>query len=94
MVLTDGKDFARAINLHELARSDVFPIHLSLPWGIGIGPLPHIPLPGTLRYYVGRPIDPPRLFAPDEPIPEKIIFEHDEDVRAAIQRGLDRLAAE
>lgn len=34
----------------------VFPIYLGLPWGIGIGPLPHIPLPIQIETRVGAPI--------------------------------------
>ncbi|MFB2896410.1 1-acyl-sn-glycerol-3-phosphate acyltransferase [Aerosakkonemataceae cyanobacterium BLCC-F50] len=34
----------------------VFPIYLGLPWGIGIGPLPHIPLPVPIQTRVGAPI--------------------------------------
>lgn len=92
MVLTDGRKLARAIGLHDIARSDVFPVHLSFPWGIGIGPLPHIPIPGTLRYFIGKPILPPRQFDRDEPLPEEIIRELDAEVRRAIQSQLDELA--
>ncbi len=35
---------------------EVFPIYLGLPWGIGIGPLPNIPLPRQLHTRVGSPI--------------------------------------
>lgn len=34
----------------------VFPIYLGLPWGIGIGPLPHIPLPVPIQTRVCPPI--------------------------------------
>ncbi len=34
----------------------VFPIYLGLPWGIGIGPLPNIPLPVPIRLRVCPPI--------------------------------------
>ena len=34
----------------------VFPIYLGLPWGIGIGPLPNIPLPVALHTRVCPPI--------------------------------------
>ncbi len=91
MVLTDGRKLAAAIGLQKFARSSVFPIHLSLPWGLGIGPLPHIPLPGTLRYLVGEPIKPPRQYAPDEPIDTPTILALDAEVRGAIQRQLDEL---
>jgi 1-acyl-sn-glycerol-3-phosphate acyltransferase len=59
LVLTDGRRLARAMRLHAIARADVFPIHLSLPWGLAVGPWPHLPIPAKLRYRVGRPIDPP-----------------------------------
>jgi 1-acyl-sn-glycerol-3-phosphate acyltransferase len=59
VVLTDGRRFARSIQLHKIARADVFPIHLSFPWGLGIGPLPHLPAPVHLRYSIGAPIFPP-----------------------------------
>ena len=35
---------------------EVFPIYLGLPWGLGIGPLPHIPLPVKLHTRVCLPI--------------------------------------
>ncbi len=44
------------MGLQGIARADVFPIHLSLPWGLGFGPLPRLPLPTTLRYVIGQPI--------------------------------------
>ena len=34
----------------------VFPIYLGLPWGLGIGPLPNIPLPVQIRTRVCAPI--------------------------------------
>jgi len=34
----------------------VFPIYLGLPWGLALGPLPHLPLPLKMRTYVGEPI--------------------------------------
>lgn len=34
----------------------VFPIYLGLPWGIGIGPIPNIPLPIPIRTRVCSPI--------------------------------------
>lgn len=35
---------------------EVFPIYLGLPWGLGIGPLPDIPLPVTIHTRVCSPI--------------------------------------
>jgi 1-acyl-sn-glycerol-3-phosphate acyltransferase len=33
-----------------------FPIYLGLPWGLGIGPIPHIPLPVQIHTRVCKPI--------------------------------------
>jgi 1-acyl-sn-glycerol-3-phosphate acyltransferase len=35
---------------------EVFPLFLGLPWGLAIGPLPHIPLPVKIRFRVCPPI--------------------------------------
>lgn len=35
---------------------EIFPIYLGLPWGIGIGPIPNIPLPVTIHTRVCAPI--------------------------------------
>ena len=35
---------------------EVFPIYLGLPWGIGVGPLPNIPLPVPIHTRVCSPI--------------------------------------
>ncbi len=35
---------------------EVFPIYLGLPWGIGVGPLPNIPLPVPIHTRVCAPI--------------------------------------
>jgi 1-acyl-sn-glycerol-3-phosphate acyltransferase len=91
-VLTDGRALARRLHLHEFARAEIFPIHLSLPWGVAIGPWPHLPVPSTLRYRLGAPIQPPRAFARDEPIDEALLNEIDAEVRLTVQALLDELA--
>ncbi len=35
---------------------EVFPIYLGLPWGVGIGPLPNLPLPVTITTRVCAPV--------------------------------------
>jgi 1-acyl-sn-glycerol-3-phosphate acyltransferase len=92
-VLTDGRRFARAIRLPELTRASVFPISLSFPWGLTIGPWPHLPIPTTLRYRFGAAIAPPAL-APGEEPTDEMVADVDASVRAAVQRLLDGLAAE
>lgn len=93
-VLTDGRAVARALHLPQIARAEIFPIHFSLPWGIALGPWPHIPLPTRLRYRLGEPIYGPQLYASDEPIPEDVVKEIDAEVRVSIQGLLHRLRDE
>lgn len=93
MVLTDGRRLARRIRLHELTRANVFPISLSFPWGLTIGPWPHLPLPARLRYRFGAPIAPPPLPPGTEPTPE-MVGAMDAAVRAAVQALLDELRRE
>jgi 1-acyl-sn-glycerol-3-phosphate acyltransferase len=94
MVLTDGRRIAKRLRLHDLFRIDVFPIHLSLPWGLGIGPWPHIPLPQALRYRFGQPVQPPELVPAGAEPSDVLVREYDRMVREAMQRLLDELAAE
>lgn len=91
IVLTDGQWIALTFQLKKLARAHIWPIHLSLPWGLAIGPFPHIPLPVRLRYRIGTPIEPPERVPPGtEPSPA-LIDAYDELVRAAVQNLLDEL---
>ena len=94
MVLTDGKRLARALRLPQLARAEVFPVHLSLPWGVGIGPVLHLPPPVPFRYRIGAPIPPPVAVAPGEEPPAEAVEAMDEAVRQSIQSMLDALRAE
>jgi 1-acyl-sn-glycerol-3-phosphate acyltransferase len=93
MVLTDGRAIAKALRLQKLTRANVWPIHLSLPWGIGFGPLPHLPIPANLRYRVGTPIYPPPIAPGSEPT-EAMVTSVDATVRAAVQGLLDQLRDE
>jgi len=90
LVLSDGRALAQRLHLHELTRANVFPIHLSLPWGLTIGPWPHLPLPTRLRYRFGAPIAPPAL-APGEVPTDDAVGDLDAQVRTAVQGLLDQL---
>jgi 1-acyl-sn-glycerol-3-phosphate acyltransferase len=94
IVLADGHRFAEKIGLHALTRASVFPVHLSVPWGLGIGPLPHLPLPVTLRYRIGAPIALPEHWVPCETPPEDLVAEYDARVQAGVQALLNQLEAE
>lgn len=94
MVLTDGRRLAEALRLPEIARASIWPVHLSLPWGIGFGPLPHIPTPAKLRYSLGEPIRGTEVdLGPGEEPSKDQIAEFDRLVRQGVQRQLDRLRA-
>ncbi len=83
-VLSDGRRLAERLHLPHLVRSSIFPVHVSLPWGLAIGPWPHIPVPAKLRYRIGDAIAPSEFGTPEA---------LDRHVREAIQRQLDVLAA-
>jgi 1-acyl-sn-glycerol-3-phosphate acyltransferase len=86
-VLTDGQKLARRLHLQQLTRASVFPISLSVPWGLTVGPWPHLPLPATLRYRFGAPIHVPQMDEPDD----DTVLAVDAAVRAAVQGLLDEL---
>lgn len=94
-VLTDGRQIAKALRLDKLFRLNVFPIHISFPWGLAIGPLPHLPPPAILRYKIGKPILPPAVSIPlHESPPLDLVEEYDHRVQVALQELLDQLAEE
>ncbi len=89
VVLATGKRIARALNLPKFARAEIWPISLSLPWGLAIGPVPHLPTPALLRWRIGAPIPPP-----SGPVTDEAVAAFDAAVQARIQAMLDELAAE
>jgi len=92
IVLSRGERLARALHLPELVRASIFPVHLSLPFGLTFGPLPHIPPPTLLRYRVAPPVYPPVRVEPGEQPPEEAVVAMDKAVREAIQGELAVLA--
>jgi 1-acyl-sn-glycerol-3-phosphate acyltransferase len=90
IVLSDGQRLARALGLPGLMRASIFPVHLSLPWGLAVGPWPHIPTPSRFRYRIGPPVMPVALSPGEEP-GEDLVREHDHRVQAAVQGLLDEL---
>ena len=89
-VLASGRRLAKALQLDKVARLKTFPIALQAPWGISPALLPEIPLPTKIRTAFQQPVeldhDPER--AEDD---EYVEAKYDE-VRAAIQDGIDALA--
>lgn len=89
IVLTDGAPLARLLGLPRNFRAEIFPIHLSVPWGLAVGPMPHLPVPAWLSYRFGEPIPPPTGM-PEDAAVELL----DEQVRASLQGLLDQLRDE
>lgn len=76
-VLARGHHLAKKIGLARI-RVDVLPFWLGLPFGIGWGPIPNVPLPSKIKLEVLEPI---RLWR-DLPNP-------DPDDKQALRQGLD-----
>jgi 1-acyl-sn-glycerol-3-phosphate acyltransferase len=95
VVLSDGEKLANFLRVPLIARSHVWPVHLSLPWGLAIGPWPHIPVPAKLRYHFGEPIHPREVGVTPGCAPsEEQVEAFDEKARAGVQRQLDILRDE
>jgi 1-acyl-sn-glycerol-3-phosphate acyltransferase len=92
-IFTDGRKIAEALRLPALARSNVAPIGLALPWGLIVGvPYPHVPPPVKIHTRILRPIrlDLPKEAASDGEAVEQA-FQH---VRGVMQGALDELRRE
>jgi 1-acyl-sn-glycerol-3-phosphate acyltransferase len=89
-VLATGKRLAKALQLDKIARLKMFPIALSVPWGISPALLPEVPLPTKIRTAFQDPVeltDDPERYKDDDYVSEKY-----EEVRESIQHGMDALA--
>jgi 1-acyl-sn-glycerol-3-phosphate acyltransferase len=89
-VLIKGDRLSKFLRLDKALRLKVFPIAVSLPWGIAPAALPQIPLPAKIRTMLRPPIhvdsDPKRL--EDDDYIEEIY----QQVQDSIQEGMDTLA--
>lgn len=93
LVLSRGDRLARALGLHRLTGLHVFPLVLSFPFGLTVGPLyPAIPLPSKVRMKVLAPV---RVWElgwddPDDPTHVAAALAH---VTGLVQDAVDELAA-
>src|SRR4051812_5059206 len=89
-VLMRGDGLARVLRLDKVLRLKVFPLAISLPWGIAPAALPQLPLPAKIRTRFMPAVelnsDPDR--ADDDDYVDRVY----NDVQASIQRGMDALA--
>jgi 1-acyl-sn-glycerol-3-phosphate acyltransferase len=89
-VLIRGDQLSRTLRLDRLLRLKVFPLAISLPWGIAPAALPQLPLPAKIRTRFMPPVeldhDPDR--ADDDDYVDRKYYE----VQESIQRGMNALA--
>ena len=89
-VLFRGDKLAKVLKLDKVLRLQVFPLAISLPWGIAPAALPQFPLPAKIRTrlmpVVEVDTDPAR--ADDDAYVDQKYHE----VQDSIQRGMDALA--
>lgn len=83
IILREGKRLARWLGVDRKRRLKSFPLSLSIPWGLWVGPLPgYVPLPTKIELEV---LDPIAVGSHGD-------LEIDLRVREALQASVDRLA--
>ncbi|GAA2059185.1 1-acyl-sn-glycerol-3-phosphate acyltransferase [Williamsia deligens] len=88
LVLSSGRQLAKALRLDRALRLTTFPLSVSIPWGVNLGVvgfLPYLPLPTKLDTSVLAPMTPGEQETAEE-------FAH--RVAAAMQAELDALTAD
>ncbi|UXA08697.1 acyltransferase family protein [Mycobacterium sp. SMC-2] len=89
-VLIRGDKLSKALQLDRLLRLKVFPLAISLPWGIAPAALPQLPLPAKIRtrFMPAVQLDHDPARADDEAYVDRKYRE----IQDAIQDGMDALA--
>ncbi|AKK30033.1 lysophospholipid acyltransferase family protein [Mycobacterium sp. EPa45] len=89
-VLIRGDGLSRVLRLDKLLRLKVFPLAVSLPWGIAPAALPQLPLPAKIRTRLMPAVevdhDPSRADDDD------YVEQKHREVQDSIQSGMDALA--
>jgi 1-acyl-sn-glycerol-3-phosphate acyltransferase len=89
-VLIRGDRLSHALRLDRLLRLKVFPLAISLPWGIAPAALPQFPLPAKIRTRLMPSVEldhDPKRADDDEYVERKY-----REVEGSIQSGMDALA--
>lgn len=92
-VITDGADFARSSGWKRATRMEVVPVIAGLPWGLWVGPVPHIPPPMRMKIRVLDPITWPSL-DPSAADDDATVTRCAAEVRSTMQRALDEMVRE
>jgi len=93
VVVDDGRGVARQLGADRWLRSSTWPLMLGLPWGVALGPWPHLPLPVKVR---ARFFPPVRLggYGPEDADDERVVRALYHEVQERLQVGLDELVRE
>lgn len=89
-VLIRGDRLSRMLRLDKMFRLKVFPVAISLPWGIAPAALPQLPLPAKIRTRFMPPVEldhDAERAEDDDYVDAKY-----REVQESIQRGMDALA--
>ena len=86
-ILTSGRRLAKVFSFARIKR---MPLAISAPWGISPAMLPEIPFPTKIRTAFQDPITLSK--DPDKVNDDKYVDKKYDEVRGAIQRGMDALA--
>ena len=91
-VLNDGQKLARWLRTDRLLRLGSFPIFLGLPYGIGIGPIFHFPLPAKVQFRFLEPLH-LECYRPEQAADPELLDELYWRVVEQMQRAMDELVA-
>jgi 1-acyl-sn-glycerol-3-phosphate acyltransferase len=89
-VLMRGDRLSKALRLDRLLRLKVFPLALSLPWGIAPAALPQLPLPAKIRTRFMPAVEIDR--DPTRAADDTYVYRKYHEVEDTIQEGMDALA--
>ena len=92
-VLHRGEKLAALTGAKRYLRSESFPVFVGLPWGIGIGPIFHWPLPAKTLVEVGVPMSLASYGPAAESDPE-VVAHLAREVERRLQEMMDRRAAD
>jgi 1-acyl-sn-glycerol-3-phosphate acyltransferase len=89
-VLIRGDRLSQTLRLDKLLRLKVFPVAISLPWGIAPAALPQFPLPAKIRTRLMPAIDIDH--DPERADDDTYVEAKYREVQSSIQSGMDALA--
>jgi 1-acyl-sn-glycerol-3-phosphate acyltransferase len=89
-VLIRGDRLSRALRLDRLLRLKVFPVAISLPWGIAPAALPQLPPPAKIRTRFMPAVEPDQ--DSERADDDDYVAGKYQEVQDSIQYGMDALA--